>query len=352
MSPEFSFIVPFYKVDKDYLENCIDSILGQDFEDLEIIAVNDGSPEVELKELCLSKQKSDSRFIYLEQENSGVSVARNNGLEHAKGKYVLFVDADDYVSEGMLRQIHDYLADKSDIDMLVFGYCTNYTNREMRRVLDSPDMSVFDHAALQLAVLQGDKRLGPVEVGTPWSKVIKRSIIEDNRVRYTKGLRKGQDTVFILNLLEYCKSIDYLPIAGYHYRMSAASISHRFNPQIVEIMEETLKAYERFVADNNKSDEYKNALSGKYYRILLAEYCDLYFMNKNNPKSSSDLKRELSELIAREPYASSIKKSSEQKLSFLTALEVFLLKNKWFSLLWHEKAMLNIAKGVIIKNYN
>lgn len=346
---KFSIIVPFYNVDEAYLKKCIESITGQGYRDFEIIVVNDGSTHGDYS-FVGEISKSDNRVIYVSQENAGVSVARNTGLDRATGDYVIFVDGDDYVSEGILEAANDKLEKNSSTDMLVFGYCTNYTNRELTRVLENPNMSVFEPRSLQLAILQGDSRLGPVEMGTPWSKIIKRSVIEDGGVRYTKGLKKGQDSVFMLKLLDYCKNIDYLPFAGYHYRMSGASISHRYNPDIIEIMEKTFKEYENFAG--NKDAEFKRALSKKAAGIVIAEYCDLYFMNKKNPKRQRVIFAELLALIGREPYKSALAECIKEKPKGLFGIQLSLLYKRHFRLLKLYKRLFLIAKWFLIRDYS
>ncbi len=350
MSKKISVIVPVYNVDEGYLEKCIESVLGQDYSDVELLLIDDGSTNG-APAICDRFAKEDERVISLHQENAGVSVARNNGLDHATGDYIVFVDGDDYLSDGAFTDIMKH-ADKEEYDILFFGYCTNYTNREINRVMTEPDMSVFKADDLSLAILQGDARLGMVEVGAPWGKLIRRSVIEDNGVRYTKGLKKGQDTVFTLHLLIHCDKIGYAPVAGYHYRMSTSSISHRFNENIVEIMEKTLGAYEQYVKDAGRDEVFKSAVDRKYYKVILGEYCDLYFMNKRNPKSAGVLNREMKALTEREPYRTALGNVDTKRLHGLERIEVSLLKGGCFSLLRIEKKLLNLAKWILIRNYD
>lgn len=354
MSRKISVIVPVYNTDETYLQNCINSILSQSHQDIELILINDGSTNG-APLLCQNAAQNDSRVLYLTQENAGVSVARNNGLDHATGEYVIFCDGDDFLSDGIIKTLVsavDNDASMADKDIIFFGYVTSYTNREISRVLNSPDMSVFKPEALELAILRGDKRLGPVEVGAPWGKFIKRSVIENGNIRFTPGLRKGQDTVFSLHLLSRCKSASYLPVAGYHYRMSTQSISHRFNPEIVDIMEKTLNAYQGFVDSENKDEEFKDAVKRKYFGVLCGEYIELYLGNKNNPDSFSKRAKQFGALADKEPYSSVINSLDISNMKGLSALELRLIRKKHIKLLFLEKALLSFAKRLIIKNYD
>lgn len=354
MKKTVSVIVPVYNINEQYLQECIESILSQDYEDIQLLLINDGSVNG-APGVCESFASKDSRVVYLSQENQGVSVARNNGLDHATGDYVLFVDGDDFLSAGIVKTLVDRMEESETkgkrLDILFYGYCTSYTNREMIRVIDNPDPALFTASTLQLAILHGNPRLGPLEVGAPWGKLIRRSVIEDNHVRYTKGLKKGQDTVFTLGLLENCKNISYESVAGYHYRISSASISHRFNENIVEIMEKTLKAYGDFVEKNKKGQEFEIALANKHYRVLIGEYMDLYYVNHNNPKTSKELQKEYMQLLEREPYSQAIDKVDSKSLGLLDKFEYSCVKKRRLQLLWMEKKLLAFARGLIVKNY-
>lgn len=350
-----SVIVPVYNTNEDYLKQCIDSILNQDYKDVQLLLINDGSSN-NAPAVCEGAAADDDRVVYLSQSNQGVSVARNNGLDHAQGDYVLFVDGDDFLSDGAIGHLVNVM-EKSEqagrsLDILFYGYCTSYTNREMIRVLNNPDQSLFTARTLQLAILHGNPRLGPLEVGAPWGKLIRRSVIEEAGVRYTPGLKKGQDTVFTLHLLEHCNEISYESIPGYHYRISTTSISHRFNEEIIEIMEKTLKAYGDFVEGCKKDESFKEALANKHYRVLIGEYMDLYFVNNKNPKSAKALRKEYAELISKPMYSKAVARVNSSSLSMLDRFELICVRKRLLSLLWFEKKLLAFARGLIVKNYS
>lgn len=104
----FSVIIPIYNVE-DYLEQCVNSVLNQTYKDLEIILVNDGSKD-KCPEMCDDFAKKDERILVLHKKNGGLSSARNFGMDHASGKYILFLDSDDYWSEKeALNKLHEEL---------------------------------------------------------------------------------------------------------------------------------------------------------------------------------------------------------------------------------------------------
>ena len=118
MTPFFSIIIPVYNVEK-YLAACLDSVLNQDFTDFEIICVNDGSTDAS-DDILKDYQKRDSRICIITQKNSGLSEARNTGIENASGKYICFVDSDDMLSKGALRVLWN--AVQHDKGIQIVGY--------------------------------------------------------------------------------------------------------------------------------------------------------------------------------------------------------------------------------------
>lgn len=147
----FSVIIPIYNVE-DYLEQCVNSVLNQTYKDLEIILVNDGSKD-KCPEMCDDFAKKDERILVLHKKNGGLSSARNFGMDHASGKYILFLDSDDYWSEKeALNKLHEELLKvKCLSDALIYHNILEYPggkqviDREGRKVSgDFNELSVED----------------------------------------------------------------------------------------------------------------------------------------------------------------------------------------------------------------
>lgn len=116
MKPLFSLVIPVYNAEK-YLDRLFQSINKQSYKNYEVLIIDDGSTD-NTKEICLDMTNKSSRFSYIRQKNGGVSVARNRGLERAKGKYLFFIDADDELMEGALQQLADTVSEDEKIDIL------------------------------------------------------------------------------------------------------------------------------------------------------------------------------------------------------------------------------------------
>ncbi len=181
-----SIIIPVYNVE-DFVEQCIDSILNQTYSNLEIIAVNDGSTDSSLKILENIKKK-DSRVMIINQKNSGVSSARNAGIAKANGKYLVFVDADDFLA----RNFVDYMLElikynDSDFAYSVKNYWTNEEKQEKKQYIRKIDSS------MSVGIL-----LSPdVTVGC-WNKIYKKEFLEKNNLKFLSDLYYGEGLNFII----------------------------------------------------------------------------------------------------------------------------------------------------------
>lgn len=210
MSCKLSIIIPVYNT-AVFLQQCLDSILNQELEDIEIICVNDGSTDRSLEILENNAQK-DSRIIIINQENQGVSVARNNGLKNAKGEYVGFVDADDFISKNYFSQF----LNESDYDLIAIK------PQGFAKLLSS----YLDTEKIKCAL--AEEMLKQDDFNAVWSKVFKNKIIQKYHISFPVGMRLGEDAHFIFNFLQYASSLRFLENAsGYFYRENVDGATKR-----------------------------------------------------------------------------------------------------------------------------
>ena len=347
-----SVVMPVYNVDCAYLEKCLRSLLSQSVEGgYEVIIVDDGSNNG-CSKVAARFSAEQENFAYIYKDNEGTSVARNLGLSHISGEYVLFVDADDYLSPNIFQTLADTIRERGS-DVLFFGYATAYANREVSRVIKGHDLDsrIWNRRSLELSVLKGEPLIGPVDVGAPWGKLIRAEVIKGNNIRYVPGLKKGQDTVFSLELFEAAASFSYVPILGYHYRVSEKSVSRRFQSDIVGTMEKTLSEFRRFCEVHEKDEEFFHAVDRKYYKVLLGEYMEIYFLHKDNPLYGTDrLRKEFLKLISREPYKSAIE-SLNNSSSSIDGLVRDLIKSHRIRALFDLKRFDFLFRGMVVKRY-
>lgn len=210
--PEISIIVPVYNMEM-YLRECLDSIKAQTFSDWECILVDDGSKDSS-PGICDEYGGEDSRFKVIHKKNGGLSSARNAALRVIQGKYVGFVDADDWIEPGMYELLHDIITE-NDADMSMCGYIKEYRGRHSAKHLVRHRMVIDGEEAMREI---GFDRL-PNYV---WNKLHKREIITCD---FPDG-RNFEDIFVYGQWLKNVRKMVIDPTPEYHYRMRAGSIIH------------------------------------------------------------------------------------------------------------------------------
>lgn len=191
--PEISVIVPVYKVEA-YLPDCIHSLLNQTFRDIEILLVDDGSPD-RCPQLCDTFAAEDSRIRVIHQENAGLSAARNTGIDAAAGRYICFVDSDDLVAPDYCQTLFDLL-DPTDFDFSFCGVCRfpDGSNPVPEKTGDCFSVTNADYVKMQLSRL--------TEFGV-WNKLFRRELFD--RIRFFPG-KLHEDVIFSADLLRTLRS--------------------------------------------------------------------------------------------------------------------------------------------------
>lgn len=213
MSIKVSVIIPVYNAEK-YIAQCMGSLLEQTLYDCEFIFVNDGSSD-QSGEILETLKKMDSRVIVIHQQNMGVSMARNHGLQIASGEFVGFVDADDYIEKDMFENLYK-MVKMHDCDVAASNYQSEMEGKYVISSYNFPNGIVLNKEYIEQNVL-------PLLVSsdcfnTVCTKIYKNSIIRENDISFPENVPLGEDGIF--NITFFCKasSMIYSKDAGYHYQ--------------------------------------------------------------------------------------------------------------------------------------
>ena len=345
--PLFSIIVPIHNTPAEYLRECIESSINQKTDDIEIILVDDGS-EAYCGEICLEYDDRNPQIKYIRQDNKGASVARNVGLMNATGEYIVFLDSDDIIPDGFLRNIKNRIIECGNPDILMYGYGSKYRSRTLDRVLSGKMDLELKKNNLIFAILGEYSGFLPYDVGTIWAKLIKRSVIDEHSIRFPVGVIRGQDTVFMLYVYYYCESVSFVPTIGYYYRKNNQSISHRYNSQIVSMDENLFSKYEAFLKD--RGFDSCTVMSNIRVKALLGEYLNLYFCHRDNPKDRLTLKKEYIDLVKSPQYVEAVMNTPARGV--LMRIKLNALRRCKASLIFAIKTVEQRIRRVIIIEYD
>ena len=214
--PMLSIIVPVYKVEP-YLQKCIDSILNQTFRDLELILVDDGSPD-NCPAICDAAAEKDERVVVLHRKNAGLSAARNAGLSAARGNYIGFVDSDDYIAPDMYQTLYDAML-KNDAQLAICNYTYVDVERNVLRKWRSPIKKAETLNRVQaMDRLGGD---GSWYYITAWNRLYSRELFEN--IRFPLG-KLHEDEYVVHRIYWACERIVIVPRPLYYYVQRGGSI--------------------------------------------------------------------------------------------------------------------------------
>lgn len=214
-----SIIIPVYKVEK-YLRECLDSICRQTYQNLEIILVNDGSPD-QCGEICDEYALKDSRIKVIHKKNGGLSSARNVALDIAKGDYISFVDSDDIIDLKFIENMLEIL-EREQVECVFCAFQRFRDSIDVEYdIKEKQEETLFGREALLEILYQNNDTIFSVAA---WNKLYKRDIFE--KIRYPEGLI-NEDLAVIVDVLNEVEKISWTSYVGYYYRVTEASITNQ-----------------------------------------------------------------------------------------------------------------------------
>lgn len=356
--PKVSVIVPVYNA-ADYIERCVKSITAQTLEDIEILLINDGSDD-NSAEICEELSNSDDRIKFFNQENSGVSSARNKGLNNASGEWVTFVDSDDWIEPLMCEKAVN-AAVKADADIVMWSFWSerNKTSIKSHFILEKSGDITIKKNLLQAKMISryadGDIKGNSISAGATWGKMCRRTLIDENNIRFVVGLTRAQDTVFWLHAFECAKKIEFLNEYLYHYFLSGFSIctGTKYIPDCHIPFEMLMNEYSKFIVRYHNNDVlYINAFYQRAYQVI-EWYLKHNFANKQNKKSFFERSRCFKNLISSKRYSSAMNNLDTSILPRSTKILAVLLRTKQaalFMLTYELIENLKIMKNKLKKN--
>lgn len=252
-----SVIVPVYKVE-EYLSRCVNSILAQSYKDLEIILVDDGSPD-NCGKICDEFAEKDNRIKVIHKENGGLSSARNAGLDVAKGTYVCFIDSDDWVEKDFVECLRSIMID-TDSDMSACTFCRTKGDIAKRQNYGIDIKIITDK---KCACIFSEKSYA----GYACNKMYKREIIENNKIRFDESIFNGEDFPFTLEYVKHVNKVAFTKQDLYFYFFRETSIMHtiRLNERFITILYAREKALA--ILEELKDNSY-DVCKASYLNIL------------------------------------------------------------------------------------
>ena len=252
-----SIIIPVYNAENT-IERCINTLISQTYSNIEIIIINDGSTD-NSENLINQYVQKDNRIKLINIKNNGVSNARNTGINYSKGKYIMFVDADDYISSKMIEVL---VTARNEHETFVI--CNYYMLEKDLGNVEQDNVENINTEMIDIREkfysLYHEKNI----IKTPWGKLYDANIIKDNNLAFNIQISLGEDFIFNLEYMRFVKKICYVDSKLYYYfRSNNMSLSQKYYPNMMEIQLKIKENLLKFIEDekcNEKEKVYIKAL--------------------------------------------------------------------------------------------
>ena len=306
---KFSVVIPVYNVER-YLDQCVKSVLSQSFENYEIILVDDGSTDSSGK-MCDGYANEDNRIKVVHKQNGGLSSARNAGLHAASGDYVLFLDSDDYWTDGeMFSKLYSEI-ENTEADVIAYNF---FKLHEKNGVIEKKDFCAIN--------LTGDKArdVRTLLIGTLYSssacfKCIKLSLIHDNGIYFEEG-KFSEDVEWSARILILAKRFACVNEGFYVYRQRARSISHTISDKNIDDLQNAIIKTMDYVDKYSIEEPFLSS----YNAYVAYQFATLCFCVNLLP--SKDLRKKRVKMI--KPYKKVLNYGLAKKVKLLNTVRKFV----------------------------
>ncbi|MGF7534277.1 glycosyltransferase [Bacillus mexicanus] len=321
MSPLASIIVPMYNVEP-YIEECINSLLCQTLSDIEIILVNDGSPD-RSGEIAVNYAKRDARIRVIHQTNGGLSSARNAGIKAARGTYIGFVDGDDYVSSAMFQRLIEE-AEEHRLDIAGCGFYKQSADRrtyvppqlDKNRVLTKPEIAERLKQAHEMRF-----------IWFVWRYVYRRELLERTNLMFDEDIRFAEDSPFNLSAFCEAKRVKMLDEGLYIYRENPNSLTEipykpAMDEQIQKQYEAKIAFYQHYGLERACQEDLNVYICKHQLPMLLANACA-------SPNPSKDIKQQIKHILSYDMVRLAVRHTPVQHEKLLRGERLVLGLCKW-----------------------
>ena len=328
-----------------YIRQCLNSIVNQTYKNLEIILIDDGSPD-NCGTICNEYAAKDERIICIHKENQGVSAARNDGIKIATGDWTAFADPDDWYDEDYFENmVHSLPVEETEV--FLAGGCYAESENESKQVRtfgkEQYDKNIHNRAFLLNKTLAPKYGMGGYPtisaLGVPWNKLYKTDFLREHGIIFPLGLHPGEEVLFNVAIFRTASNVAACDCIGYHYRTQVESSSlHRYNanwPRMSELfMRELFK-----LIDGKDLGISKEAIDARAFRLIICEL-NCYFFHPSNQMHYRDIVHEVNEMKAK-PYFHEAIYSTNTLIKGKRLIVKFLLR---FPFVWPIWAVFRVKR--------
>lgn len=334
MSKKISIIIPVYNTPFSEFEKCINSLLKDLSDDVEVLIINDGSTNG--IQAIISKYTSNFIKVF-NTSNHGVAAARNFGIKMAEGERISFIDPDDFVTNDYIKNLIFLVNNFGEYDFVCFDYniLTKNKIKKFNLLSSSQDISYLKTELTygSFGNLKIESKRIAYESNVIWNKLFKRDFLEKNRILFPENCKKGEDVLFCAKLYLDATKIFYYKKILYNYVRHLYSVTNRFNPNIVEDNAISYSFYRELIIKYKLPHIYNELLYNREFTRLYS-YSRLYFFNVNNKKSYKNKMNEFIAFVDSEYFKNVMNNISFNLLSLKEKTFYVIIKTRLFFLIY------------------
>ena len=326
MEPFVSIIVPVYKVPEQYLRKCIESTMTQTLKNIEILLVDDGSPD-QCGKICDEYAEKDKRIQVLHKKNGGLSSARNYGCKAAQGKWIMFVDGDDWIESDMCQTMYE-AGETNKVQLVMCGIMKDYGKSATEYKFYLEDGKVYQGEDCrwlqqQLLVYNGN-------IAVAYSKLIDRELLIENNIFHDEVLKQGAEGLeFNLRLFEKLQSALFINKPFYHYIYNENSISASHNEANHEYVIKCFEKIKDFIDTSDNKEKLKPWFDNRLLYVIVTTAISGYF-NPTNPEPYADKKRKYAEYLEKPIVKEALKTTNTEGIGKQREIVLFFIKHHMF----------------------
>ena len=325
-----TIILPIYKVEK-YLDRCLNSVVSQTYKNLEIILVDDSSPD-RCPQMCEDWEKKDSRIKVIHKENAGLGMARNTGIEHATGEYVFFFDSDDYVALDTVEKVFQ-VAERTGAELIMYGHKDVDGNGNIKNtIIPFFEKEYFEGAEIQnvfladmVASISGVSKNGNIWMSA-WGSAFSNMLIQRANFRFVSERKLiSEDVYSLLCLMKDVKSVAIIPEAFYFYCENGASLTHTYRsdryPQIKMLYNACIE----------KCDElgYEQDVKERFAYVYTSFVISAMKMIASSDLNTKEKRKNVSEIVNDELMQKLIHRLNDRNEAIMRRLLFLAIRNRW-----------------------
>lgn len=341
--PKVSVIIPIYNKEK-YLKQCLDSVANQSEGDFEVIMVDDGSTDSSAE--IAKGYLTDKRFYYIYQKNSGVSAARNNGIGHATGEWIAFIDSDDSIVEDYIKRLWEETNDYVDI---VCCGCQYYKEEKLKRLSFWNGNCIFADEGgvpkkeLYLELMNLQHRaisFRETAIGVPWGKLYRTKFLKEKNLQFNLKLHRMQDNIFNMYAMESARAIKYIDEPLYNYNLDhITNYRRKYNVNAPVFIDIVCREREKFLCSKGLLQD---AEIYKYFCNEIVQQVDTmlgkFYLNLDNPMTNNQRILAMKQRFSDPIYSEGLKRGYKNISNLIQRIRIkMLIDQKYRILIFFDK---------------